>query len=206
MASPATRGWSHAPSTATLAWMAVSLPLVIWDTGYVLLRPHTMPGGSLHWPLWAPYALYGEIDHMYGFKQWNLGNGFTAAQGALNALETALYAAYVGIWYFYAQPAPEPRARRVVTGRAGALAVLLGFSAAVMTVSKTLLYWLNEYYSGFDNIGHNLPWDLIVLWIIPNGAWLVFPTVFMVYGMGKEIISGLTQASSAGAPQRVKMQ
>ncbi len=27
---------------------------------------------------------------------------------------------------------------------------------------------LNEYYSGFDNIGHNTVYDLILLWIIPK--------------------------------------
>jgi len=26
----------------------------------------------------------------------------------------------------------------------------------------------HEYYSGFDNIGHNAPLDLIFLWIIPK--------------------------------------
>lgn len=27
-------GWSHTPSNLTLIWLAVSLPLVVWDTGY----------------------------------------------------------------------------------------------------------------------------------------------------------------------------
>lgn len=27
---------------------------------------------------------------------------------------------------------------------------------------------LIEYYSGFDNIGHNSLWNLIFLWIIPK--------------------------------------
>lgn len=37
--------WCHAPDNVTLFWMAVSLPLVIWDSIYVLGRPHTMEGG-----------------------------------------------------------------------------------------------------------------------------------------------------------------
>ncbi|KAK3940214.1 hypothetical protein QBC46DRAFT_314157 [Diplogelasinospora grovesii] len=199
-------GWSHIPPASTLFWMAVSLPLVAWDTGYVLLRPASMPGGSLHWPLWTPYALYGEVDHMYGFKQWNAGNGFTAAQGILNLIETLMYLAYLGLWYFTARPGPTTaKGRRVLTGRPGALAVLLGFSAAVMTVSKTALYWLNEYYSGFDNIGHNNLTDLVLLWIIPNGAWLVFPTL-MIYYMGSEIVSGLTKASATGPTRGAKYE
>jgi hypothetical protein len=43
--------WAHTPSNLTIIWLLVSLPLVAWDTGYVMLRPLTMPGGSLHWPL-----------------------------------------------------------------------------------------------------------------------------------------------------------
>lgn len=131
--------FAHAPTTTTLLWLAISLPLVIWDTGYVLLRPHSMPGGAWHYPLWAPYALYGEVDHIYGFKAFRAGNGFTAAQGFLNAVETLLYLWYLGAWYFSGRRSSSS-AGRVVTGRAGARATLVGFSAAVMTLSKTILY------------------------------------------------------------------
>ncbi|KAJ9136929.1 C6 transcription factor [Pleurostoma richardsiae] len=199
----ATPPWSHTPTTLTLLWLAVSLPLVAWDTLYVLLRPHTMPGGALHWPLWVPYELYGTIDHVYGWKAWNAHSGFTAAQGSLNALETAMYAAYWYLWFAGGGGAgaveaeggrKEKKARRAVVGRRAAWAVLIGFSAAVMTVSKTVLYWLNEYFSGFDNIGHNSAFDLVFLWIIPNGAWIVLPS-YLIYQLGGEIIDGLTLAS-----------
>ncbi|KAH6838636.1 hypothetical protein B0I37DRAFT_419568 [Chaetomium sp. MPI-CAGE-AT-0009] len=199
-ATAASPGWSHTPSTATLLWMGVSLPLVAWDTAYMLLRPHTMPGGRLHEPLWVPYALYGEVDHMYGFKQWHLGNPFAATQSLMNLAETLLYLVYLGLWYAYGR-APAPGARRAVAGRGGALAVLLGFSAAVMTVSKTVLYWLLEYCSGFDNIGQNDTWTLVFLWIIPNGAWIIVPLVVMIFGMGEEIITGLTQGTNSAKKQ-----
>ncbi|CAN8097558.1 unnamed protein product [Discula destructiva] len=197
--SPNAHGWSHAPTTTTLAWLAVSLPLVAWDTGYVLGRPATMPGGWAHAPLWTPYALYGEVDHMYGVKQWKLGNGFTAAQAWLNVVESFMYLAYVGVWYRAATAAGAGVAgaeRRRIAGRAGALAVVLGLSASVMTVSKTVLYWLNEWFSGLDNIGHNTPWDLLLLWIIPNGAWLIVPS-YMIYQIGSEIVDAITIASYA---------
>ncbi|KAF3769543.1 hypothetical protein M406DRAFT_354047 [Cryphonectria parasitica EP155] len=198
-----THGWSHAPSNITLAWLAISLPLVTWDTGYVLGRPATMPGGWAHSPVWKPYDLYGNVDHMYGFKQWNLGNGFTAAQAWLNVVESLMYLAYIALWYRAGgavggvnASAGAVQARRRVAGRAGALAVVVGLAASVMTVSKTVLYWLNEYFSGFDNIGHNKPWDLILLWIIPNGLWLVVPS-YMIYQIGSEIIDAITIASQA---------
>ncbi|QYS98567.1 hypothetical protein H0G86_005745 [Trichoderma simmonsii] len=130
--------FTHVPTTATLAWLAISLPLVIWDTGYVLLRPLSMPGGSLHWPIWAPYKLYGEVDHIYGFKAFNAGNGFTSAQGFLNAVETLLYLWYFAAWFFSGKRSSA--GIKVLSGRAGARATLIGFSAAIMTLSKTVLY------------------------------------------------------------------
>lgn len=129
--------FEHTPTFWTLLWMAVSLPLVIWDTGYVLGRPHTMEGGAAHWPLWLPYKLYGEVDHIYGWKAFHANNGFTAAQGLLNVVETLMYAVYLWLWYSRGEATAHGR---VVTGRPGALAVLIGFSAAVMTLSKTFLY------------------------------------------------------------------
>ncbi|RYP03895.1 hypothetical protein DL764_004811 [Monosporascus ibericus] len=178
--------WAHVPSRVTLLWFAVSLPLVVWDCIYVLLRPLTMEGGALHWPLWVPYRLYGEIDHAYGWKAFHAHSGFTAAQGTLNVVETALYLAY--LWIYFARrrvrgeeggkgggggsgnktTATATATRKVLSGRPAAVAVLLAFSGAVMTFSKTVLYWLNEYFSGYENIGHNSPRDLIFLWIVPK--------------------------------------
>ncbi|EJT82153.1 hypothetical protein GGTG_02127 [Gaeumannomyces tritici R3-111a-1] len=185
---------SHTPSTATLAWLAVSLPLVAWDTGYILLRPRSMPGGDLHWPLWVPYDLYGRVDHIYGFKQWHLNNGFTAAQGSLNIIESLMYLYYLYVWSSSAAPAGSG-ARAAVTGRPAARAVLVLFSALVMTLSKTILYWLNESWSGFDNIGHNTARDVCFLWVVPNGLWIIFPG-YLIYKLGTEIMEDLVPSST----------
>ncbi|KAK3984581.1 hypothetical protein QBC44DRAFT_313100 [Cladorrhinum sp. PSN332] len=176
----------HRPTSLIFLWLTVSLPLVTWDTLYVFLRPHSMPGGFLHSPIWVPYALYGTVDQIYGIKAWEEHNGFTAAQSALNVIETLMYLYYFAIW------SGNKDAAGAVKGRNGAKMVLVGYSAAVMTVSKTVLYWLNEYYSGFENIGQNDIWRLVFLWIIPNGLWLVVPTVSMIFPLGAEIIDGLT--------------
>lgn len=172
-----------------------------------MLRPYSMPGGSLHWPIWAPYELYGTVDYIYGWKAFNEKNGFTAAQGFLNIVESLMYVYYLYILFAHgrqskAQGRGAPKTSKVgflgqqryVDGRMGALAVLVGYSAAVMTVSKTVLYWMNEYYSGFENIGHNSWADLVLLWIIPNGAWLVLPS-YMIYLTGAEILQGLSNAA-----------
>ncbi|KAK4539092.1 hypothetical protein LTR36_001930, partial [Oleoguttula mirabilis] len=205
--------WSHTPSNLTLIWLAISLPLVIWDTGYVMLRPYSMPGGFLHAPLWKPYGLYGTIDHVYGFKAYNAHNGWTLAQGSVNAVETAAYLLYLYLVYAHGEQAatqgrgaPDKAAlgrlrglgeSRTVHGRVAAGAVVLAYSTAWLTFSKTVLYWLTEAFSGFDNIGHNDPLTLFFMWIIPNGAWLVFPA-YMMYVFGQEILQGL-ELAAAGA-------
>jgi hypothetical protein len=151
-AAPSRKGqWAHTPSNLVLAWLMISLPLVMWDTGYVLLRPLSMPGGSLHWPLWVPYELYGRVDYIYGWKAFNAKNGFTSAQGTMNVVETVAYFYYLYILYAYgkqstaaARGAPKSGifsgGQRHVSGSMGGVAALIGFAVSVMTVSKTLLY------------------------------------------------------------------
>jgi hypothetical protein len=107
-----------------------------------------MPGGSLHSPIWKLYAVYGTVDYMYGWPAWNDGVGFTAAQGSLNILETLMYGYYIFVlasqgqgtgWYKFWEKDIWSE-KTVVQGEGVALATLVCFSSAVMTVSKTLLY------------------------------------------------------------------
>ncbi|KAK4942064.1 hypothetical protein LTR10_018100 [Elasticomyces elasticus] len=150
-----------------------------------------MPGGILHSPLWTPYALYGAVDYVYGWPAWNNHSGFTAAQSTMNVAESVFYG-----WYLYtigltAMEWSYKGTRQLeVKGKSVNLAVLLCFAGAVMTVSKTLLYWLNEAFSGFDNIGHNSLYYLIVLWIIPNGAWIIASS-YMIFVLGKDILESM---------------
>lgn len=146
----------HTPSIIVLLWLLISVPLVLWDTGYVLLRPHSMPGGKFHSPIWSLYALYGSVDYVYGWPAFDAGNGFTAAQALLNLFETAAYVIYLAVVYVYGTTATSSgRAstkkvkknlpwfvfeEKVVPGRIGSLVLLLAFAASVATFSKTILY------------------------------------------------------------------
>jgi hypothetical protein len=108
-----------------------------------------MPGGKLHSPIWSPYKLYGTVDYVYGFPAYEANDGFTGAQGALNAVETLLYFVYLYLAYFYGNQEPglsgrgapaKLLGRRKIVGREASLAVLIGFATAIMTLSKTVLY------------------------------------------------------------------
>jgi hypothetical protein len=140
--------------------------LVIWDTGYVLLRPISMPGGSLSW-FWHPYGMYGNVDKMYGFKAYNAHEGWTGAQGIINAFETAAYVGYLYIVYTCGEQdtiqgtgAPNKSSMgqlqalsesRTVTGRMAAWATVIAYSAATVTFWKTIIYWLIEACAGEYN-------------------------------------------------------
>lgn len=71
----------------------------------------------------------------------------------LNVIETLLNISYL----YYAHVAQWPPA------------TIIGFGAALMTLSKTILYWAQEYYCGYCAVGHNDFFSLLFLWIIPNG-------------------------------------
>ena len=100
-------------------------------------------------------------------------NGFTSAQckpssssymystcliflptALLNLVETSLNLAYIYLAH--------------VSSWSGA--PLIGFASATMTLSKTALYWAQEYYCGGCAVGHNT-WDnLLLYWALPNGC------------------------------------
>ena len=94
-----------------------------------------------------------RTDYIYGYKAFNEKNGFTSAQAFMNVVETLLYIVYLYIVYsqenqLKVSPGSARSgwlAQRSIGGRAGALAAMIGFAAAVMTLSKTILYGMYIY-------------------------------------------------------------
>lgn len=108
-----------------------------------------MPGGKLHSPIWSPYATYCVVDYFYGWPALEAHDGFTAAQSIMNIVETVMYFAYLWIVYTYGFRESDKSGKgasnailgkRKIVGKEAGLAVLIVWSAAVMTVSKTLIY------------------------------------------------------------------
>ena len=58
---------------------------MLWDALFLLLRPHSLPGGRLHY-LWQPYALYLWVDQRYT----DVGDTFGYAQAWLSLAEVVL--------------------------------------------------------------------------------------------------------------------
>ncbi len=153
----APKAWTHTPSRLTIFWLLLSVPLVAWDFGFILLRPHSMPGGWLHDPLWLPYAQYVKIDHTYGMEAYEAREGFPVALAVVNIFETLAYVTYLWIVYRYGGRFAVGVGRGAsggmgwlgkgveVGGVPGGLAVLIGYATAVITLSKTVLFgmWLS---------------------------------------------------------------
>jgi hypothetical protein len=123
------------------------------DCLYILLRPHTMAGGFLQWPIWKPYEVYAAIDHVYGQPGWDQHDGFGGGQGAVNVIEAVLYGLYLMLVYNHGVKAAGGSGVQIgsgvkgwasggvrVRGSKGNAALLIGFSASLMTLSKTVLY------------------------------------------------------------------
>jgi len=165
-------------------WFLLSAPIVLWDAGYCFMRPRSMRGGDLHW-LWKPYAIYQDVDLVYGLPTLKSGDGFPAAQSFLNVIET-----FMNILYLYlAHVAQWPAAP------------LIGFASIVMTFSKTLLYFSKEYFCNYCSIGHNSLDKLIIYYIIPNGLWIVVP-LLIIRRLGKDIATSLINPSAAASKKK----
>ncbi|CAO3589902.1 unnamed protein product [Absidia cylindrospora] len=160
------------PPTWIRLWFLISSLIVYWDAGFCLLRPHSMEGGSLNF-LWRPYNLYSKIDHFYGIQALEANDGFTGAQAFLNVVESTM-----NLVYLYLAMHPTKYNIHKVN--------ILGFAAALLTLNKTVLYWLNEIFSGMSHTGHNSMFDFIFLWVIPNGLWIIVPG-WIVATLGQNI-------------------
>ena len=83
----------------------------------------------------------------------------------LNLVETSLNVAYVYLAHMSGWPG----------------APLVGFASATMTLSKTALYWMQQYFCDGCAVGHNSLGTLVLLWVVPNGY--VFGSPFSLVGI-----------------------
>jgi hypothetical protein len=126
--------WSHTPRLPVLLWTAFTFPFTIWDTLYIALRPHTLPGHKWHDPIWTQVGTYAAVDGVYGEQAWLEGEGWTAAQGVVNVAEVLLY-----LWY-YAIVRKSRSEGRAISGRMGGKACVIGLVAGTVTLTKSMLY------------------------------------------------------------------
>lgn len=138
-----------------------------------------MKGGDLHWIWGSPYAFYQEVDYLYGIPALENNDGFTNAQAFMNVVESVLNLTYVYLAH----------------GAQWSGAPVIAYGTAFMTLGKTTLYWLSEYYCGFCQIGHNDILTLATYWISAMVLWTIIPSL-IIWVLGKDIVQSLTITSS----------
>jgi len=157
-------------------WFRIASLIVIWDASFVLLRPRSMEGGDLSF-VFAPYKKYITVDLGYGI----IDDGFVNGQAVLNIPEVLLS-------LYSTTAADKPHG------------VFWAFTAAILTLAKTVLYMAVEWGHNFAYVRHNDLFTLVTLFIIPNGLWIVIP-LCIAWNTGKQILRvigfGSTIASAA---------
>ncbi|XP_065885355.1 uncharacterized protein [Dysidea avara] len=153
-----------------VVWFLLSGLLVIWDCCFVLLRPHSLPKGRFH-HFFVPYVLYYEVDKAYA----DIENEFVWGQSWLNVVEVCLQ--FLTIYLIFARSSK---------------AVLVGFLVSVLTFWKTVLYMIQytEICNGGDRLSHVDIGNAILFFVIPNGFWLVFPFILIIY-YGRKLSTAL---------------
>jgi len=126
--------------------------------------------------VWAPYQqTYQHVDKFYAtdaaFEAAGLGvNAFGPSQSYMNLFETALNFAFLSL-----ERSNDSRAR------------VVGIIAATMTASKTILYFVMATVLGWARVVPTSACrsaaetiDFLRLFLIPNGAWIVVPTLVVL--------------------------
>ncbi|XP_070197665.1 uncharacterized protein [Littorina saxatilis] len=142
-----------------LAWFYATAVVCTWDASFIILRPWTLPGGSL-FPYWSPYSLYIAVDQRYK----DVNDPFVYGISLFNYLEVALNVITIILHY-----------------RNSRHTIPLAFTVTVMTFWKTLFY-----FYGFSELGGgaafrmgNTAWEEFLLVVVPNGIWIIVPFVVM---------------------------
>jgi len=137
-------------------WFIISIPVVLWDASFILVRPRSLPGGDLFF-LWEPYTIYCKADGRYK----DMTNDWVAAQSIGNLMEVAVVIFAV----------------LFLKGKHLQLAL---FSSALMTFWKTVLYFTVEICSGYKYTSGNTLEDFLVLFVLPSSFWIIFPLYVMI--------------------------
>ncbi|RPA94953.1 hypothetical protein L873DRAFT_1775255 [Choiromyces venosus 120613-1] len=173
---------SRNPPKVILLWLLLSTPVVLYDAAFILLRPHTFTPNPLSF-LWRGHNFYATVDYVYSAHALSEQDGFPAAQSFMNLIESALNILYL---YLYSS-----------TGAGSAGGLVVGFAAVVMTLSKTMLYLLNEVFAGGRHVLHNDLSTFIWCYAVPSSLWILFPAWCTVW-FGGEILRRIDEGEGSG--------
>ncbi|XP_059145320.1 uncharacterized protein LOC131932435 [Physella acuta] len=149
-----------------LVWFYATAVICTWDATFIMLRPYTLPGGSLA-GFWYLYKYYVSVDQRYKDTK----DAYVFAQSLLNYAEVVFN--IVTIVMHYAQ------SRHTAT---------TAFTVSVMTFWKTVLYFLmfSEFCTGGEYRQGNTALEEIALVVIPNVIWVIVP-LYVMYSLWDQL-------------------
>ncbi|XP_035681361.1 emopamil-binding protein-like [Branchiostoma floridae] len=157
------------------AWLVSTAVIQTWDASFIWLRPHTFPGGALEL-YWKPYSLYIDIDMRYK----DMTDSFVMAVSLLNYVEVVLCLVLL-----------------YMNAKSSSRTVLATLVVQTMTFWKTVLYLLMYVppMSDVAMLGTSNWLELLFLFIIPNGLWVLIPGATMWEMWGRAARQGGAQTT-----------
>ncbi|CAG5117263.1 unnamed protein product [Candidula unifasciata] len=155
-----------------LIWFYITAIICTWDATFIMMRPYSLPGGSLA-SLWYLYKYYVTVDQRY----MDTSDAFVFAQSLLNYVEVVFNIITIYMHYRSSRHTPT-----------------LAFTVSVMTMWKTVLYFLmfSELCTGGQYRTGNTFLQELFLVVIPNIIWIVVPLCVM-YSLWKQLTPAETR-------------
>merc|ERR1712000_13457 len=148
-----------------MGWLVASGLVCTIDALFVLLRPLTLPGGSLGifpFSLWHQYIIH---DKRYA----SMTDGWVRLQSIMNVVE--IFCQFLCVFL----------SKRGNYAAAHKLCAVLSASTAY----KTVIYFGVEIFDGFPFTKHNNNFDFYTMVVIPSSFWILFPVICMMQSLSK---------------------
>jgi hypothetical protein len=160
-------------STATILWFIIGGVTVILDALFVINRPASLTTEDYPFKAWQ---LYAKTDKRYSDTK----DPWCLAQTYLNFVEVALQ--------FLAVLLSLANVR--LTAQRIALVV------SIMTLYKTITYFVIEHFEEYKYTKHNTGSDLFLIVAVPTAFWFIMPAYVIVKAFGALSASGASDVRS----------
>lgn len=150
-------------------WFSIQLLVLTFDASFVLSRPYSFVDGPLgkFYPVFQQYA---KIDKVYS----DITNPFGWAMSTLVVLENVLL--FYAFLIVYKKDCKKNLNTTKSFMQSSDYITLCGLCAQF---NKTLFYLITDAYGGFAHVAHNTTVDLVTMFIIPNGIWVITPLIIL---------------------------
>lgn len=170
------------PLLATV-WFVVLAPIVVIDGIFVLTRA-TSPGGAHPLGDTVPFsywAIYAKYDRRYAPND----DAFVVAQSWLNIVEVVmgLLTALLGLC------------------KVNNLAIKLAIVVNMMTLYKTVMYYLIDIAENGKYTHHNTFQEQLLMVILPSSFWIIIPCIILRQCFRALNVAQVRAPSKAKPPQ-----